>query len=78
MAYYTQQPCDTYFVEEAYPQQRNPAILKMEGRRKQEAMANELSRQACDTYMEDIIGHMKYMEVNCLDFTFFQYQTDTR
>jgi len=62
MAYYTQQPCDTYFVEEAYPQQRNPAILKMEGRRKQEAMANELSRQACDTYMEDIIGHMKYME----------------
>lgn len=26
-------------------------------------MANELSRQACETYMEDIVKHMKFMEV---------------
>jgi hypothetical protein len=44
--------------------------MKMLGRQKQEAMANELSRQACDEYMEDIVDHMRDMEVNYLDFTF--------
>ena len=67
MAYH-RQPCDSYFVEEAYPQRATQEYLKMIGRRKQEAMANELSRQACDTYMEDIVKHMRQMEVNYLDF----------
>jgi hypothetical protein len=69
MAYH-RQPCDSYFVEEAYPQRATQEYLKMMGRRKQEAMANELSRQASEAYMEDIIQHMHQMEVNCLDFTF--------
>jgi hypothetical protein len=38
----------------------------MIGRRKQEAMANELSRQACETYIEDIHAHMKHMEVRII------------
>jgi hypothetical protein len=63
MAYH-RQPCDSYFVEEAYPQRATQEYLKMVGRRKQEAMANELSRQACDAYIEDIVNHMQQMEVN--------------
>lgn len=60
MAY--RQPCDSYFVEDAYPQRATQEYLKMIGRRKQEAMANELSRQACETYMDDILKHMQQME----------------
>lgn len=68
MAYHNQ-PCDSYFVEDEYPsRQTQQDYIKMAGRRRQEAMANELSRQACDTYMEDIIGHMQHMEVISLDF----------
>ncbi|TVY83161.1 G1/S-specific cyclin CCN1 [Lachnellula suecica] len=62
---YQKQPCDSYFVEthDSSHHQRAPQdYLKMLGRRKQEAMANELSRQACDAYMEDIMNHMKQME----------------
>jgi hypothetical protein len=64
------QPCDTFFVEDACPQQSNQPrpnsqeYIKMMGRRRQEAMANELSRQACDAYMDDIIDHMAQMEVS--------------
>ncbi|PBP27636.1 cyclin domain-containing protein [Diplocarpon rosae] len=60
---YRSQPCETFFVEE--PTHRptpNQDYIKMAGRRRQEAMANELSRQACDTYMEDIVGHLRNME----------------
>lgn len=64
---YQKQPCDSYFVEthdSSSSYHRAPQdYLKMLGRRKAEAMANELSRQACDTYMEDIMNHMKQMEV---------------
>jgi hypothetical protein len=69
---YRPQPDDTYFVEDAsYPPQRaTHDYIKMVGRRRQEAMANELSRQACDTYMEDIIQHMHEMEVNNLTSCF--------
>lgn len=65
---YQPQPCDTYFVEsqDAYTQRPTQDYLKMVGRRKQEAMANELSRQACDTYIEDIVEHMKKMESETL------------
>lgn len=64
------QPCDTFFVEDAYPQRGAHDYAKIIGRRKQEAMANELSRQASEAYLEDIIGHMKHMEVNSLDLHF--------
>lgn len=66
MAYRAQQPCDTYFVEshDSYTQRSTQDYIKMIGRRKQEAMANELSRQACDTYIEDITAHMRQMEVD--------------
>jgi hypothetical protein len=68
MAYH--QPCDTYFVEDAFPARtQRPTTseyIKMMGRRKQEDMANELSRQACDTYLDDIIEHMRNMEEETL------------
>ncbi|ATZ45740.1 hypothetical protein BCIN_01g04640 [Botrytis cinerea B05.10] len=64
------QPCDTFFVEDntfqqqqqQQPRPNSQEYIKMMGRRRQEAMANELSRQACDAYMDDIIDHMASME----------------
>lgn len=56
-------------MEEEYPQRRQE-FIKMMGRRKQEEMANELSRQACEAYADDIVKHMEQMEVNCHGFTF--------
>lgn len=66
---YRSEPCDTYFVEsdDPYPQRATLDYIKMMGRRRQEAMANELSRQASETYMDDIIKHMHQMEVNNID-----------
>ncbi|CAG8951910.1 hypothetical protein HYFRA_00005714 [Hymenoscyphus fraxineus] len=61
MAY--QQPDDTFFVEsDSQPQFSTRDYLRMSGRRRQQDMANELSRQACETYMEDIVKHMHQME----------------
>jgi hypothetical protein len=70
MAYHQHQQCDTYFVEsyDTYPPRSSQDYIKMIGRRRQEAMADELSRQASETYLDDIVGHMKQMEVNSLDF----------
>lgn len=60
------QACDTYFVEDdaqaAHGRIRADSLRTM-GRIKAAAMANELSRQACDSYLEDIVGHMNEMEV---------------
>jgi hypothetical protein len=69
MAY---QACDTYFVEshDAYPARPSQDYTKMLGRRRQEAMADELSRQAAEAYIEDIHAHMKQLEVNHQDLTF--------
>lgn len=64
---YNHQPCETFFVEDAYTQRTPHEVVMLLSRRKQEAMANELSRQVSETYLEDMIGHMKHMEVNCLD-----------
>ena len=69
MAYHKmkQQPCDSYFVESddaQYPPRAPQEFLKLIGRRKQEGMANELSRQASEDYLVDIVNHMKQMEVN--------------
>ena len=66
MAYHLKQPCDSYFVESeeaSYPPGPQE-FLKLMGRRRQEAMADELSRQASDSYLEDIKNHMKQTEVN--------------
>lgn len=64
MAY--RQPCDTYFVESNEPAIYNHRTaqeqMKEIGRRRQMAMADELSRQAGETYMEDIVQHMHHME----------------
>jgi hypothetical protein len=68
MAYHRMNPpCDSYFVESdnaQYPSLAPQEYLKMIGRRKQEAMADELSRQASDAYIDEIMAHMKEMEVN--------------
>jgi hypothetical protein len=53
-----------------YPPRPTQEYIKMMGRRRQEAMANELSRQACDTYMDDIVNHMRQMEVISLGSVF--------
>ena len=70
MAYPT---CDTFFVEDsdngvftARADARD--YSKLIARQRQELMANELSRQASDDYMEDIMKHMRQMEVKRLDF----------
>ncbi|KAH8816421.1 cyclin-like protein [Xylogone sp. PMI_703] len=64
------QPCDSYFVESdepSYgPKHDSRELAKLIGRQKQEAIANELSRQACESYMEDIIQHMQQMEEETL------------
>ena len=67
--------CDTFFVEDsdngvfaARADAREYA--KLIARQRQELMANELSRQASDDYMEDIMKHMRHMEVNCLTFPY--------
>ena len=68
MAY--QQPCDTYFVESHDPTntyRSTNGFIKMMSRKRQEEMSDELSRQAAENYMEDIVGHMKVMEVNSRD-----------
>lgn len=55
---------DAFFVEDE-PTQRMTArdAAKMLARNKQEMIANELSRLACDEYLEDIMQHMRHMEV---------------
>jgi len=64
-------PCDSYFVEvedtgifTARSHARDYA--KIVARQRQELMANELSRQACEDYMEDIMKHMRRMEDDTL------------
>lgn len=65
MAYSTHQSDGTFFVESDEPRQRMSArdAAKLLARNKQEMIANELSRLACDEYLEDIMQHMRHMEV---------------
>jgi len=65
MAYNAPQPDNTFFVESDEPAQRLNMrdAAKMIARNKQEMIANELSRLACDEYLEDIMQHMRHMEV---------------
>ncbi|GAB1310271.1 G2/mitotic-specific cyclin-B1 [Madurella fahalii] len=55
---------NTFFVESDEPTQRMNMrdAAKMLARNKQEMIANELSRLACDEYLEDIMQHMRHME----------------
>jgi glutamyl-tRNA reductase len=60
------QPDNTFFVESDESNQHMSMrdAAKMLARNKQEMIANELSRLACDEYLEDIMQHMRHMEVN--------------
>ncbi|KAK3341349.1 cyclin-like protein [Lasiosphaeria hispida] len=64
MAFSNQPSNDTFFVESDQPSHRISArdAAKMIARNKQEVLANELSRLACDEYLEDIMQHMRHME----------------
>jgi hypothetical protein len=56
---------NTFFVESdetATQRMTMRDAAKMLARNKQEMIANELSRQACDEYLEDIMQHMRHME----------------
>ncbi|CAD6499667.1 BgTH12-03775 [Blumeria graminis f. sp. triticale] len=58
------QPDETYFIEDdSHATKRKYHQAALASKRKQEAMANELSRQACETYMDDIMKHMYEMEL---------------
>jgi len=62
---YPRQPDNTFFVESDEPVQRTinaRDAAKMLARSKQEMIANELSRLACDEYLEDVMQHMRHME----------------
>ncbi|KAG9234661.1 cyclin-like protein [Amylocarpus encephaloides] len=65
---YRSEPCDTYFVEsqDPYAQRSARDLIKLMGRQKQDAMAAELSRQASETYEDDIVKHMHQMEAETL------------
>jgi len=68
MAYQPQQADGTFFVESDEPRQQQQRMsardaAKLIARNKQETIANELSRLACDEYLEDIMQHMRHMEV---------------
>lgn len=68
MAYQPQQGDGTFFVETDEPRQQQQRMsardaAKLIARNKQETIANELSRLACDEYLEDIMQHMRHMEV---------------
>ncbi|KAI1003322.1 hypothetical protein K3495_g4879 [Podosphaera aphanis] len=54
---------DGFFVEDCtLPSRSTHDYIKRIGRLRQEALANELSRQASETYMDDIARHMYHME----------------
>ena len=57
----------SFFVESDegfHPSITPRQAAKMIARRKQELIANELSRLAADEYLEDIMQHMRHMEVS--------------
>jgi hypothetical protein len=67
MAYATSGDCD-YFVETDEPRRMDiKDAAKMLARNRQEMIANDLSRLAADEYLEDIMQHVRQMEVSvCL------------
>lgn len=70
MAYYQQQQqqADPTYFTEGNEQPERPRMgtrdaAKMIARQRQEIIASELSRIAGDEYLEDIMKHMRHMEV---------------
>jgi len=66
MAYSAPSSDGSFFIEsdETYPRHMNLRdAAKLLARNKQEMIANELSRLACDEYLEDIMQHVRHMEV---------------
>ena len=69
MAYSSLSNGDSVFwVESDEPSQRMKVrdAAKMLARSRQEMISNELSRLASDEYLEDIMQHMRHMEVGSL------------
>ena len=63
----------TFFVESDEPGFQRMSLrdaAKMIARNKQEMIANELSRLACDEYLEDIMKHIQQMEVGNIGAAF--------
>ncbi|RKF72386.1 G1/S-specific cyclin CLN1 [Golovinomyces cichoracearum] len=57
------QPDDTFFVEDdSYHRRNNHNYIRYSNLPRAEALANELSSQARETYMDDIVKHMNQME----------------
>jgi hypothetical protein len=58
---------DSYFVESDEPHHRITAqeAARMMARQRQDIIGVELSRLAGDEYLEDIMQHMRQMEVCC-------------
>lgn len=64
---YTDLSDDSYFVEDDatfIPTMNYRDAAKMIARNKQDMIANELSRLASDEYLEDIMQHVRHMEVS--------------
>lgn len=63
---YNQINDETFFVESdecTMPRMTAREAAKMLARNRQEMIANELSRLASEEYLEDIMRHMRHMEV---------------
>ncbi len=65
MAYSGHSTDSGFFIESDEPRHRMNMrdAVKMLARNRQEMIANELSRLASDEYLEDIMQHMRHMEV---------------
>lgn len=74
------QPDSTFFVETdepIHPKITQQQALKMIARRKQEVIANELSRLAADEYLDEIMDHMRQMEDETIpDVNFIDMQRE--
>jgi hypothetical protein len=61
--------CDTYFVEHDSRRHYDPRAIK---RQRQEDMAAELSQLTADEYLEDVVHHMRSMEVRASALSSFR------
>jgi hypothetical protein len=62
-------PNDSFFIESDephHPRTNARDAAKMIARNRQEIIANELSRLAGEEYLEDIVRHMRRMEVHSM------------
>lgn len=68
---YSQPTDDTFFIESDEPMQSRmsaQSAAKMIARKRQDIIGSELSRLAGEEYLEDIMDHMKQMEVCIYSF----------